>query len=80
MKRIPNTNLFLPDTTTPEVIDLDQLKARLAELQAQNYMQAPSDEELMAFGRMMHPFYSDAVQRSFEIQRLQNLITELEGL
>ncbi len=80
MKRIPNTNLFLPDTTTPEVIDLDQLKARLAELQAQNYMQAPSDEELMAFARMMHPYYSDAMQRQMEVQRLSDQITELEEL
>jgi hypothetical protein len=80
MKRIPNTNLFLPDTTTPEVIDLDKLKAELATLKAQSAASEPTELELIDWARAMHPYYMDRHYFNSEIERLTKLITELEGL
>lgn len=80
MKRIPNTNLFLHDTTTPEVIDLDALISQRNDLLSRQSMPEPTQDELIAFGKMMHPFYQDKITSEMEILRLNNLITELENL
>jgi hypothetical protein len=74
------SDIFLPVTISPVPLLLSDLKNRLLEMQAAAVTVEPSEAELLDFARMVHPFYSDALQRAFEIQRLQNLITELEGL
>jgi len=80
MKRIPNTNLFLPDTQTPEVIDLDALIAQRNELISRQAMSEPTDEELIAYGKMMHPYFSDAMTLQMQIDNLNSQIDELENI
>jgi hypothetical protein len=74
------SDIFLPVTISPVPLLLSDLKNRLLEMQAAAVAVEPSEAELLDFARMVHPFYSDALQRTFEIQRLRFLVAELEGL
>ena len=75
-------NIFIQIEPGPEpiVLKLDELEAKIAEKRAQLEMIEPTDEELIEVGKRYHPFYIDKAQASFEIQRLEELITELENM
>jgi len=58
--------------TTKTLVDLDALKAELADLKA---MKEPDNEELAEMGKMVHPYFMD---RDFRIKDLGKIISEIE--
>ena len=71
MDYIKEDGIIYKVTETKEITDLDALKAELVEVEAEK---EPSDEELMEYGRSIHPYYiKDEIAAGFI-----ETITEIE--
>jgi len=69
--------VYIEKTMAPEPIHLDKLIAERDRLTALQEQEKPTDEELLAWAKEMHPAYMDY---KAEIGRLSDVISTLELL
>lgn len=73
------SDLFIARTTAPDPISLSELRAERDRLIAQQAAEEPSDEELLAWAKREHPYYTN-VETSVRINDLNQLIQDLSEL
>jgi len=77
-KRI-TSDIFLPETSTPEPVVLSELKSRISTLEAA-IQDEPSDYDLIEWAKASHPYFSDRFKIESEIFQLQTLVQNLESI
>ena len=70
-----DNNTYKKITTTEEIIDVRSLKEELVRLEAELKQPEPSNEELIEFGKAMHPYYRD---KDFLRTRISQLKDEIK--
>lgn len=63
-----------------KIIDVEELKAERAALIAQKEAEKPSDQELIEWARMAHPYFSEQISLDLKIQNLTNIINDLQNI
>lgn len=77
---IPNPDGTISQFTVEKtVIDINAMKEEREALLAQQQAAEPSDEELIAWARIMHPFYQENIALEMRIQDLNNSINEFNS-
>ena len=70
-------DIFIPETTSPDAIRLSELIAERDRLVAEMEMDEPSEAELLAFAKLMHPFYMVSRLQIDELNTFINTLTDL---